>query len=73
MIKMEYGYQIIIQNTYFTKPDLVHLYQKGYSTKGEDRGLGMYYAREMILDHEELEFEFEIQEHFVIQKIFIEL
>ncbi|MDD6657906.1 MAG: GHKL domain-containing protein, partial [Lachnospiraceae bacterium] len=73
MSKMEYGYQITIQNTYFTKPDLVHLYQKGYSTKGEDRGLGMYYARELILDHEELEFEFEIQEHFVIQKIYIEL
>ena len=73
MMHMEYGYQIIIQNTYFTKPDLVHLYQKGYSTKGEDRGLGMYYAREMISDHEELEFEFEIQDHFVIQKIYIEL
>ena len=73
MMHMEYGYQIIIQNTYFTKPDLVHLYQKGYSTKGEDRGLGMYYAREIISDHEELEFEFEIQEHFVIQKIYIEL
>ena len=73
MMHMEYGYQIIIQNTYFTKPDLVHLYQKGYSTKGENRGLGMYYAREMILDHEELEFEFEIQDHFVIQKIYIEL
>ncbi len=73
MIKMEHGYQIIIQNTYFTKPDLAHLYQKGYSTKGADRGLGMYYAHEMILEHEEIEFEFEIQEHVIIQKIYIEL
>ena len=73
MSKMEYGYQITIQNTYFTKPDLVHLYQKGYSTKGVDRGLGMYYAHEMILEHEEIEFEFEIQEHVIIQKIYIEL
>lgn len=71
--KMEHGYQIIIQNTYFTKPDLAHLYQKGYSTKGADRGLGMYYAHEMILEHEEIEFEFEIQEHVIIQKIYIEL
>ena len=71
MMHMEYGYQIIIQNTYFTKPDLVHLYQKGYSTKGENRGLGKYYAREMILDHEELEFEFEIQEHFTYTYVVI--
>lgn len=39
---------IIISNTFRVKPDLSRLNRRGYSTKGEKRGIGLYNIRQML-------------------------
>ena len=36
----------------FTKPELALIQQRGYTTKGENRGMGLYWADELVKKHE---------------------
>lgn len=39
---------IIISNTYGQKPDLSHIGKRGYSTKGEKRGIGLHNVKQLL-------------------------
>lgn len=39
---------IVIANSFKEKPDITKIFQKGYSTKGENRGLGLWIVGEII-------------------------
>ena len=61
---MENGYIIIVAmnteqgcffsvtNNYKNKPELALIQQRGYTTKGENRGMGLYWADELVKKHE---------------------
>ena len=48
----EQGCLFSVTNNYKTKPELALMQQRGYTTKGENRGMGLYWAEEMIKMHE---------------------
>jgi len=39
---------ILIGNTYCSLPDPELIYEQGFSTKGNNRGLGLYYLRKIL-------------------------
>ena len=41
-----------IANNYKKKPELALMQQRGYTTKGENHGMGLYWAEEMIKKRE---------------------
>jgi len=44
----ERGVSTIIANTYRIEPDLNQIYKRGFSTKGKNRGLGLYNVKETL-------------------------
>ena len=48
----EQGCLFSVTNNYKTKPELALMQQRGYTTKGENRGMGLYWAEEKIKMHE---------------------
>ena len=48
----EQGCLFSVTNNYKTKLELALMQQRGYTTKGENRGMGLYWAEEMIKMHE---------------------
>ena len=48
----EQGSLFSIANNYKKKPALSLMQQQGYTTKGENHGMGLYWAEEMIKKHE---------------------
>lgn len=48
----EQGCLFSIANNYKKKPELSLMQQQGYTTKGENHGMGLYWAEEMIKKHE---------------------
>nr|WP_317284108.1 GHKL domain-containing protein [uncultured Sellimonas sp.] len=61
-----------IENTCLKVPDLVEMFERSYSTKGENRGNGLYWARELIGKHPDMYHETQIKNGNVIQKLEIE-
>lgn len=61
-----------IENTCLKTPNLAMMFEKGYSTKGEKRGNGLYWANELIGKHPEMYHEVQIQKGNVIEKLEIE-
>ena len=51
-VNSESGGVFSVINNYKKKPDLALMQQKGYSTKGEGRGMGLYWAEELVKTHE---------------------
>lgn len=51
-VNSESGGVFSVINNYKKKPDLALMQQKGYSTKGEGRGRGLYWAEELVKTHE---------------------
>lgn len=51
-VNSESGGVFSVINNYKKKPDLALMQQKGYSTKGEGRGMGLYWAEEHVKTHE---------------------
>lgn len=39
---------ITVKNSYLKKPDLTNIFEKGYSSKGEGRGLGLWIVKNII-------------------------
>mgnify|MGYP005777663373 FL=1 len=66
------GVMIQIENTYKEKPELSKMYEKGWSTKGEGRGNGLYRTKEMIEKQENLYHQCRIGDERVIQRLEIE-
>lgn len=61
-----------IENTCLKVPDLVQMFEKHYSTKGEHHGNGLYWAQELIGKHSDMYHEIQIENGNVIQKLEIE-
>lgn len=70
--KTDRGAMFQIENTYKEKPELSKMYEKGWSTKGEGRGRGLYWVKEQIHKHKELYHECRIENDRVIQRLEIE-
>lgn len=48
----EQGCLFYVTNNYKNKPELALMQQRGYTTKGENHGMGLYWAEELIKKHE---------------------
>lgn len=48
----EQGCLFSVANNYKQKPELAVIQQRGYTTKGENHGMGLYWAEELIKKHE---------------------
>lgn len=58
-----------IANTYKTMPDLTKIFKKGYSTKGQNRGMGLYWVQNILRKRPEITHEIDIKDDLVIQKL----
>jgi two-component system sensor histidine kinase AgrC len=63
---------IILANT-FKNINLDELEEKGYSTKGENRGIGLYLVKEIIKHSNTIKKETSIINNFFVQKIIIKM
>jgi len=63
------GISIIVQNTCRTDLKLHELLQKGFSTKGEGRGLGLNNLQEIVDAHENLTLETKIAKSIFTQTL----
>lgn len=70
--EMEQSVLFRIENTCLTPPNLTLMFEKGCSTKGENRGNGLYWAKELIGKHPEMYHEVQIKKGNVIEKLEIE-
>lgn len=61
---------IIVANT-FKSIDITRIEEKGFSSKGENRGLGLYIVKEIIKRNNNLKKETSIISNFFVQKIII--
>lgn len=50
-------------------PDLSRVFQKGYSTKGDGRGIGLYWVKNALKKREELLHEMSAEDGLVIQRL----
>lgn len=65
----EKGIVFMIDNVYTSRPDLSKVTRKGYSTKGQNRGMGLYWVEKLLQNQENLIHTMEIEDGKVIQKI----
>jgi sensor histidine kinase YesM len=70
--KTKVGVLFRIENNYAEKPELSLLEKKGYSTKGKNRGMGLYWVHEKLLSHEDMFHELQITDEKVSQILEIE-
>lgn len=71
--KMDSQILFQIMNECERKPDLSKIFCKGYSTKGEGRGLGLYSARSLLWAHEDIAHECRVEQGMFIQRLEIPL
>ena len=70
--KTESSYTFIVQNTCRDNmPKFHQLWQKGFSTKGIDRGLGLINLIELVNSHPNVTLETDIEENMFIQRLMI--
>lgn len=69
IIETEKGVLFCVENNYSIRPKISEITQKGYSTKGEGRGLGLYLAQEILRKHADMVHELRITEDRVIQQL----
>lgn len=67
--KFENMVSVQIANTYKEMPDLAKIFRKGYSTKGGNRGMGLYWVQNILKERTELTHEIDIHDNLVIQKL----
>ena len=58
-----------IMNEYVSPPDISKIFCKGYSTKGDGRGLGLYLVQSLVHKHEDIAHECKIENGMFIQKL----
>ena len=64
---------IVISNSYDINKDISNRSQKGFSTKGNGRGNGLYFARKLLSTNDWLEERQEIVKDLYIQKLIINI
>ena len=64
---------IDISNSFNNKINLVNMHKKGYTTKGDKRGLGLYIARNIIKNSEKLKMIQDVNQNIFITKIKVSL
>lgn len=60
-----------VANTCKELPDLAKIFHKGYSTKGKNRGMGLYWVQNVLRERPELAHEIDTKDNLVIQKLFV--
>ena len=58
-----------VANTCRELPDLSKIFQKGFSTKGDGRGMGLYWVKNALKEREELIHEVSVEGGMVIQRL----
>lgn len=58
-----------VMNDCENQPDLSKIFCKGYSTKGEGRGLGLYSVRSLLQVHEDMAHEYKVEQGMFIQRL----
>ena len=62
---------IVISNSYKTKPNLEKINQKGFSTKGKEHGKGLYFAKIIIDQNQQLISKQRVLNDFYIQQLIV--
>lgn len=60
-----------IENSCREEPDMAKIFRRGYSTKGRNRGMGLYWVQSILKEREELVHEMNVKDHIVVQKLYI--
>lgn len=64
-------YMISIENTFKNKIDINKIDKKYYSTKGKNRGLGLYIVKSLLNENHNIKFEQKIENKFFITNIYV--
>lgn len=67
--RTEMGILFEVSNNYGKTPDIAKMGQETYSTKGEKRGNGLFWAEKLIRIHKEMFHELKIEHNEVIQRL----
>lgn len=65
----EIGILFCVANNYEVTPNLSFMGRKGYSTKGEGRGIGLYWAENTIRKHDDMYHEMKIKDGMIMQQL----
>lgn len=71
LIEDESEITLVVSNTYKDKPKINKIFEKGYSTKGENRGIGLKILREIIDSYDNILLNTLVDDNFFIQEIII--
>ena len=63
------GVSVIIRNSFAEKPDVSRMFQKGYTTKGDGHGEGLYYVKEYLDQHNDIECYFSIERNEFVESL----
>ena len=58
-----------VMNEYGNQPDFSKIFCKGYSTKDEGRGWGLYSVRSLLQEHEDMAHECKVEQGMFIQRL----
>ena len=65
------GISIFIGNSYFHEPNPNLIFKRGYSTKGKNRGLGLYNVKEILSQYPSVSLKSTVQNNTFFQEIII--
>jgi len=71
MLMMDDGIHIIIENTCENPPVVELVFKRGYSTKGNHRGLGLYHVSKIISENDAINLITNAQNGFFTQKLMV--
>ena len=69
ILKKESSVFFIIQNTFKEKPDLEKIFEKGYTTKGDEQGNGLYFVKEYLEKRDDIYPIFSIERNEFVQSL----
>ena len=69
IFKKESSVFFIIQNTFKEKPDLEKIFEKGYTTKGDEHGNGLYFVKEYLDKRDDIYPIFSIERNEFVQSL----
>lgn len=65
----KYGLIVTIANTFKTKPIISQIFKQGFSTKGDNRGIGLYDLSKIISKNSNIILNTQIKDEFFIQEL----
>lgn len=69
IVRLKKGVIFQIKNNYDKEPEILKMEEKGYSTKGEERGMGLFWAKKMIDRHDDMFHSLEIEKNMLVQRL----